>query len=214
MLPLIIRWTSRNRSLLSALSHASHFCSCCCFSAEDLVCLKITTAEVNLLIRMQVKMQQNFVLLQLKNPTLLIKADKNKKARQRGWWKYMTVQYPHSHADESSVKQQGNGHRTDRMQVTLISSCRENSIAQISTSFTFLPNEVHVQFFSCNTREDPWQMTRNKNNCLGLPRVANIYISCKARTRKFESSRDTFLTKIPPPASVFLVITSATQILS
>lgn len=35
----------------------------------------------------------------------------------------------------------------------VISSCRENSVAQVSTSFTFLPNEVHLQLFNCNTRE-------------------------------------------------------------
>lgn len=32
---------------------------------------------------------------------------------------------------------------------TVISSCRENSVAQVSISFTFLPNEVHLQFFNC-----------------------------------------------------------------
>lgn len=49
-------------------------------------------------------------------------------------------------AKEWTQHRQDTGH-------ALISSCRENSIAQVSTSFTLLPNEVHLQFLNCNTRK-------------------------------------------------------------
>lgn len=42
-------------------------------------------------------------------------------------------------AQERTQDRQDAGH-------TVISSCRENSVAQVSTSFTFLPVEVHLQF--------------------------------------------------------------------